>query len=119
MSVLPTAQRLPLLEQCHFGLDELRRLNREHFDNSAFNAQSIDEAETVLNGIAYAGQGPVTQDNSHGDGQCAVCGTQISKFEVNIGSYHRTIVSCDSCMEPWWTVEGKLSSPEGFGTCFI
>ena len=119
MSVLPSAKRWPLLEQCHLGLGEMRRLNREHFGNSAFIAQSIAEAEIALNNLAHAGGGSIVADNSHGDGQCAVCGTAISKFEVNIGSHHRTLISCDSCLEPWWPVEQKLSSPAGFGTCFI
>lgn len=119
MSVLPSAKRLPLLEQCHYGLDELRRLNRDHFENSAFIAQTLDEAEAALNGIAQAGEGKIIEDHSNGEGNCAVCGTPITKFWPGVGPRTYFIILCHPCNKPFMKAKEKLESPEGFGTCFI
>ena len=123
MSVLPSAKRLPLLEQCHYGLDELRRLNRAHFANSTFIAQTINETETALNNIAHAGAGNIVADSSHGEGNCPVCGIPITVGEAGeageAGEHSSKVICCGRCVEPFMKAKSKLESPKGFFTCAI
>ncbi len=117
MSVTPSVRRLELLAECQRALDQLRRLNRAHFENSAFIAQTIDETEEVLSGIAHAGDGKITEDHSDGEGICPVCQTPITRYEA--GQYSSKVVYCSRCDEPFMQALAKLGSPQGFFTIAI
>jgi hypothetical protein len=120
MTVLPSKERLLLLADCIPVLDELRRLNDEHFEASLFISRAIDEAQAALEQIAHLNGGNITEDKTDGEGNCVACSTPITKWETFPGkSYNRHIILCQHCNEPFMKAKAKLESSKGFGTCFI
>lgn len=118
MTLLPSEQRVLLLADCLVVLDKMRRLNEEHFEASQFIVDAINEAQEALEQIAHLNAGNVVEDKTSGKGDCAVCGSPITKFEVSPKS-GRYIILCRHCNEAFMNAKAKLESPEGFGTCFI
>ena len=118
MTLLPSKQRVLLLGDCLVVLDKMRRLNEEHFEASQFISDAVNEAQKALEKIAHLNDGNVVEDKTDGEGNCAVCGSPITKFEVRPKS-GRYIIVCGQCDEPFMKAKEKLDSSEAFGTCFI
>jgi hypothetical protein len=82
MTLLPSRERVLLLVDCLPVLDELRRLNDEHFEASLFIRKAIDEAQAALKDIAHLNDGNIVEDKTDGEGNCPACGTPITKWET-------------------------------------
>ncbi len=120
MTLLPSKERLLLLEECLKVLGKMRILNEDHFDASLFISNAINETQEALEQIAHLNGGNIQEDKTDGEGSCSVCDTPITKFDVSPGSsWSRCIILCDYCNEPFMKAKAKLESPKGFKTCFI
>jgi hypothetical protein len=120
MTLLPSKERLSLLENCLVVLDNMRRLNNKHFEASSSIANAIDEVQGALEHIAHLNGGSIEEDKTDGEGPCAACGTPITSWETCPAEpWTRRIIFCQQCNEPFMKAKAKLESPEGFGTCFI
>lgn len=110
MSVSPSADRLNLLAECLPLLEELRKLNAERFEQSAFIAGAIDEYESGLRTLAGLGDGRITEDRRDGTGDCPVCGTAITHMP------RYGIVLCGQCDELYMPAHSALCGDDGFRT---
>ncbi|MEO7719289.1 MAG: hypothetical protein ABIY70_24070 [Capsulimonas sp.] len=118
MTLVPSTERLAILVDCHQALDEMRRLNHEQFSASQFISDAIADAQESLEQIANLGGGNITENKVDGEGDCASCGSAITKFETYPQS-DRYVIVCHQCVRPFMQAKSKLQSSQGFRTCFI
>src|SRR5262245_21273827 len=115
MTVAPSAAREDSLNRCLPPLAEMRELNRQHFGDSAFIAQAIDEFGAGLRALAALGEGRITEDRRDGKGRCPHCRTRITclRSGVRPSGY---VILCQRCNELIVPPRLKLCSREGFDT---
>ena len=111
MTLLPTPQRQQLLLRVTRPIDQLRRLNREHFGASSFIDRAISDLEAGCQSIASLQS---TESHLDGRGTCPVCGAAIK----HLPEYHDTTY-CGQCLRALDDARGRLDSAEGFGTWAI
>ncbi|HTR41833.1 MAG TPA: hypothetical protein VMH87_09485 [Pseudomonadales bacterium] len=117
MTLVPSVRRRELLIECQQQLNKMRTLNAEHFENSPFIFEAIDELGMSLIQLAELRHGSIVEDRSIGDGCCAACETPITNI-VTVPSMPRSIY-CSPCLEIIMPALSKLRSRKGFGTDFI
>lgn len=98
MSVSPSSVRVELLAECLPLFAEMRELARRQFGaEAAFILAAVDEYEAALRVLARLVGGQITEDRRDGDGDCAACGTAITK----IFRGPDWIPVCETCDKPF------------------
>lgn len=82
MTLVPTQERLKLLEECRKDLQEMRQINNAYFQESPFISSAIQELDDSLQKLATLKGGKITEDKSDGVGRCPACNSQITKFKT-------------------------------------
>ena len=113
-------ERRKIFEACKEFLEEMRRLNREHFGASAFIAEAITELECALDMLARMKTNPA-EGTAYAIVSCPACGSILTHVHAAFmpEPEHRWSVFCSACLEPSSSARRKLDSAEGFGTWAI
>ena len=117
MTLVPSVRRRELQVECQQMLSKMRALNSEHFKDSPFISDAIDELDRCLVQLAELRGGSIVEDMTAGEGCCATCGAQLTNF-VPVPSMPRSIY-CSPCLQIIMPALTRLRSGEGFGTDFI
>jgi hypothetical protein len=110
MTLLPTIERQQLLGRIARHIERLHRLNREHFNASAFIERAISDLESACRSIANLQSGESRLD---GRGTCPVCSSAITDLPDHDDVY------CARCLDIVSDARRRLDSSEGFGTWAI
>ena len=111
MTLLPTEQRRQILGRVTDPIERLRKLNKEHFDASAFIEDTLSNLEASCSALASLQS---TESRLDGHGACPVCGTGITHFPE-----YFNMTYCGLCHAPVQNALQSVESAEGFGTFAI
>ena len=120
MTLTSTQERQQIFEACRQPLDELRRLNDEHFGAFAFTVEAVTELEQALNMLAEMETSP-RDGTAYAIVSCPVCGALLTHAHAPYmpEPERRWSVYCSACLKPSSPARRKLDSSEGFGTWAI
>lgn len=122
MTVSTSAERSQLLKASQPKFQELRALNSNHFGNSSFIAQAIDEYESGIRAVSALTVGEKAVTGVQPRMRCPHCDTPTLELSVHVANAANLAIPdrvCAKCDILFMPAKTKLESLEGFGTCAI